>query len=614
MAKKEKKKKEPKRKPKYGLFSCVGYIYRLLWKYERLLAFAGIFTVPISLCLSALALYTPSAILSVLDTSDRFSYVALVIVGLLLAKLLFDLINSILSNRISNAEYYILKRMEYMWTARQRDRDWYLDFEPETEKINERAETAIQSNHTAGVHFPMDFSNMLAQLLNFLLFGSVISLLNPVIILLLAVGATLNFLMSRWQTNKSRADMDLRNDLDKKISYCTFGMSRDFKYAKDVRLYNMVSSIGNRLNTIFKLRENEQKKLENYGFVTAIVSFLIVLIRDGAAYAFLIYKATQGEVDAASFVLYFTAIASMSGLMGGILGTFDRVFSGALQISDYREAMEIPDRLNRGEGIAVPTAPFSIEFKDVSFKYPMGEKNVLEHVSFRIEPGEKIALVGLNGAGKTTLTLLMCGMFLPDEGEILLDGHPLADYNRDEMYSLFGFVPQNYHLLPISIARNIASAMTDEEIDREKLNRCIEIAGLEEKITSLEKGADTPLNREVNPDGIELSGGEIQKLLLARLLYKNPFCIILDEPTAALDPLAEDRIYRRYNEIASHATSVFISHRLASTRFCDRIFLLDGANFAEVGTHDELMKLNGKYRELFDVQSKYYREEESDHE
>ena len=376
----------------------------------------------------------------------------------------------------------------------------------------------------------------------------------------------------------------------------------------------MASSIGNRLNKIFKLRENEQRKLENYGFVTALVGFLIVLIRDGAAYAFLIYKATQGEVDAASFVLYFTAIASMSGLMGGILGTFDRVFSGALQISDYREAMEIPDRLNRGEGIPVPTAPFSIEFKDVSFKYPMGEKNVLEHVSFRIEPGEKIALVGLNGAGKTTLTLLMCGMFLPDEGEILLDGHPLTDYNRDEMYSLFGFVPQNYHLLPISIARNIASAMTDEEIDREKLNRCIEIAGLEEKITSLEKGADTPLNREVNPDGIELSGGEIQKLLLARLLYKNPFCIILDEPTAALDPLAEDRIYRRYNEIASHATSVFISHRLASTRFCDRIFLLNGANFAEVGTHDELMKLNGKYRELFDVQSKYYREEESDHE
>lgn len=297
----------------------------------------------------------------------------------------------------------------------------------------------------------------------------------------------------------------------------------------------------------------------------------------------------------------------MSGLMGGILGTFNRVFDGALQISDYREALEVPDRLNRGKGISLPSVPFSIEFKNVSFKYPKGEKKILDNVSFKIDPGEKIALVGLNGAGKTTLTMLICGLFLPDEGEILLDGHRLTDYNRDEMYSLFGFVPQNYHLLPISIARNIASAMNDGEIDRNKLDQCIETAGLSEKIASLEKGADTPLNREVNPDGIELSGGETQKILLARLLYKDPLCIILDEPTAALDPIAEDRIYRRYNEIAARATSIFISHRLASTRFCDRIFLLDGSHIAEEGTHDELMKLGGKYRELFDIQSKYYR-------
>ena len=295
-------------------------------------------------------------------------------------------------------------------------------------------------------------------------------------------------------------------------------------------------------------------------------------------------------------------------MMGSILGTINRVQDGAMQISDFREAMELPDRLNRGEGIPTPKGPFTIEFRNVSFKYPQGEKKILDNVSFRIESGEKIALVGLNGAGKTTLTMLMCGLFMPDEGEVLLDGHPLTEYNRDEIYALFGFVPQNYHLLPVSIARNIASAMTDDEIDREKLEYCIETAGLAEKIASLPNGAETPINREVNRDGIELSGGETQKLLLARLLYKNPPCIILDEPTAALDPIAEDRMYRRYNEIAANATSVFISHRLASTRFCDRIFLLEGANFVESGTHEELMERGGKYRELFDIQSKYYRE------
>lgn len=267
--------------------------------------------------------------------------------------------------------------------------------------------------------------------------------------------------------------------------------------------------------------------------------------------------------------------------------------------------------MNMGEGIPVPCGSFSVEFKNVTFRYPKGEKNVLENVSFKLEAGEKIALVGLNGAGKTTLTKLMCGLLLPDEGEVLLDGKSIFEYNRDEMYSLFGLIPQNYHLLPVSIACNIAC--TDEvwEIDQEKLNRCIRQAGLEEKIASLPLKADTPLNRQVNQDGVDLSGGEIQKLLLARLLYRGPRCMILDEPTAALDPIAEDRMYRKYNEIVNNATSVFISHRLASTRFCERILLLDGTGIAETGSHEELMAAGGKYRELFEIQSRYYQEQQA---
>ncbi|MBQ8577631.1 MAG: ABC transporter ATP-binding protein [Clostridia bacterium] len=608
MFKKVKQKKEPKRKPKYGMLSCVGYIYRLLWAHERGLAFVGIFTVPVSLLLAAITLYLPTAVLSALETQDRFSYIALVICGILLAKLLLNLSNQVINIKTSNAEHYVLLRMMYMLQSRQRDRDWYLDFEPEIRKSNERAESATENNHTAGVHFPMDFADMLSQVLKFLLFGSVISLLHPAIILLLAVGTGVNALAGRWLRERNYDDRDIRNALDRKIWYTSMGLSRNFGYAKDIRLYTMEDSVKNRGDRLFAARIKEQGKLELRAYLVALVSFLVVLVRDGAVYAFLIYKAVQGEVDASSFVLYFSAITSMASLMGGILGTFDRVASGALQISDFREALEIPDRLNRGAGIPTPTAPFSVEFRHVTFRYPEGEKTVLDDISFRIEPGEKIALVGLNGAGKTTLTLLMCGLLLPTSGEVLLDGHPLTDYNRDEMYRLFGFVPQEYHLLPVSIARNIAAAMTDDDIDRDRLAHCIEVAGLTEKIASLPLGADTPLNREVHPDGIALSGGEEQKLLLARLLYKDPLCIVLDEPTAALDPIAEDRMYRRYNEIAAHATSVFISHRLASTRFCDRIFLLDGARFAEVGTHDELMQRGGKYRELFDIQSKYYRE------
>lgn len=603
------KNKEPKRKPKYGVLSCVGYIYRLLWRSERGLVFTGILTVPISLALSALALYTPSVMLSVLEVSDRFPPVALVIAGLLFAQLLCDLANDIISAKINSSEHYVMAQMGYIWNQYERDRDWYHEYDPEVKKLDERAGNAVSSNHTAGVHFPMDFANMLTQILNFLLFGTVVSLLHPGIILLLALGCVLNAAMGRWERRKNWEERDVRNNLEKKIDYVIFSVSQKFSYAKDIRLYGMKQFLHDRLGWLCDLKRTEQRKMERRSILTALVNFLVVFIRDGVAYLFLIGEAVRGNVDASSFVLYFSAITSLSGVMGSILGMINRVQEGAMQLSDVREAMEGKDRLNRGLGIPVPEGSFSIEFKNVSYQYPKGEKKVLDNVSFRIEAGEKIALVGLNGAGKTTLTMLMCGMLLPDAGEILLDGHTLYEYNRDEMYGLFGLVPQRFNLLPLSIARNIASAGEEEEIDRDRLKSCIELSGLTEKINSLPEGVDTPLGRELYEDGVELSGGEIQKLLLARLLYKNPPCIILDEPTAALDPIAEDRMYRSYHQIAARATSVFISHRLASTKFCDRIFLLDGARFAEVGTHEELMAAGGKYRELFELQSKYYREE-----
>ncbi len=597
-----------KRKPKYGLFSCVAYIYRLLWQTERGLAFTGFLTVPLTVILSALALYMPPAVLRALGAQKSFSYVALVILGFLLTKLCFDLANLVITTKIGSSEHFVLMRMIYMYNEYQRTRDNYLNYDSEVAKLDQRGEAAISNNHTAGVHFPMDFANLAGTVLNFVLFGSVISMLHPVILLLLAAGSAVSYAAGAWERKKNWESQDIRNRIDKKIKYATLGTSWDFRFAKDIRLYQMQDSLHERFMRLLGQARREKWKCERRSIMAAAAGFLVVLIRDGAAYAFLISKAAAGELDAASFVLYFSAITSMAGLMSSILWTVNRVLDGALQVSDYREGLEATGKLNHGEGIPVPAKPFSIEFKHVSFRYPKGEKKVLDDISFKIEAGEKVALVGVNGAGKTTLIRLMCGLLLPDEGEILLDGHTLYEYNRDEMYTLFGLVPQVFSFLPVSIARNIACAGEKDEIDRGKLERSIELSGLSEKIASLPLGAETPLGRELSREGTELSGGETQKLLLARLLYKNPRCILLDEPTAALDPIAEDRIYHKYREIAEDATSVFISHRLASTPFCDRIFLLEGARFAEVGTHDELMAADGIYRGLFDVQSRYYRE------
>lgn len=607
MAKKERRKKEPKRKPKYGLFSCVKYLYQILWKYERSLTFSGILTVPFSLLLSALALYTSPTILKVLETSGRFSYIALVIFGILFAKLLLDVINHVISEKINRIINTLDLRLMYMTEIKRRNLDWNLEYE-----IDAREKIMRAGNSFVGIHLYRHFSSILSSVLEFLLFGTVVSMLHPLFFLLIIAGNVLDYAVGTWRRRKTWEDKDAMEKVEQKSSYMTnyFGVSLEF--AKDVRLYGMGEMLHNKAQALNKERRQIQRRWNRWNLWNSFISLLIVLIREGTVYAFLIYKAIAGDLSASEFILYFTAASSMAGFISTILGSWGEVNKSALAISDYREFMDLEGRLNHGKGIPVPQKPFSIEFRDVSYQYPEGEKKILDHISFKISAGEKIALVGLNGAGKTTLTMLMCGLLLPDEGEILLDGHSIYEYNRDEMFSLFGFVPQDYHVLPVSIARNIACTLENEEIDCERLKHCLETAGLDEKINSLPFGADTPLNRAVNPDGIELSGGEMQKLLLARLLYHNPLCIILDEPTAALDPIAEDRIYQHYNEIAQNATSVFISHRLASTRFCDRIFLLDGASFAEVGTHKELMASGGKYSELFDLQSKYYKEGAAD--
>lgn len=603
----KKTQKEPKRKPKYGLLSCVGFIYRYLWKNDRCLALHGLFTVVITVAAAAVELYTPSFILEALENASAFGYVALVIVGLLIAGFLAELAGKIVSIRNETGELYMTDHLLYQKLSKQRSRDWYHQYSESIQKLDERADKAVQDNHTAGVHLPMDFAAIVATVLNFLLFGGVVSMLHPLIIVLLAIGCAVSYGMTVWERKANYQQMDERNAANKRMRY-VHHMAATFKYGKDIRLYRMQGYLHTLSSKIIATCQHFVDLWECRSFLTAVISFLVVLIRDGLAYGFLIHKAVAGEVNAAQFVLYFSAITALSGYMNDILTNWGKVAEGALQISDFREDLEIEDKLNHGKGIPTPKGPFTIEFKDVCYKYPMGEKQILDHVSFKIAAGEKIALVGLNGAGKTTLTMLMCGLLLPDSGEVLIDGHSILEYNRDELYDLFGLVPQNYNLLPMSIGRNIACAMTEEEIDRQKLWACLEMVGLAEKIRSLPMKENTPLNREVYPDAVDLSGGEKQKLLMARLLYKNPACMILDEPTAALDPIAESKMYEKYNEITRNVTSVFISHRLASTRFCDRIFLLDGANFAEEGTHDELMAAGKKYRKLFDVQSKYYKE------
>lgn len=610
--KKDQENKATKRKPKYGFFSCVGYSLRLTWNTRKSVAVSAIAAIPVALVWSMIGLYLPSIIIDALETKDDFWNIVFIIAALVGAQLVFSIVRRYIDVKRFDAEHHVLLKMLYDYNAKMRDMDYSLQLEEANQEIMDRASASVENNHTAGVHFIEYFANIIINILSFVLFGAVVSMLNPFILILLIIGCLVNYYMAKWQHKRNWQDRKERNAINKKLNYIAFTVSNDLGYGKDIRLFSLADFLNSLVEKLEGQWYHEQKKIDKYAFMTSLVNFLVVLVRDGVAYAFLILQAARGEVDSAQFVLYFSAITSLSGFISGILNLWTKLHDGALSVSDYREFFDIKDRCNRGSGIAVPKGkPLSVEFKDVSYKYPKGEGKVLDHVSFTIHAGEKIALVGSNGAGKTTMTMLMCGLLVPDEGEILIDGHSIYEYNRDDLYSLFSLVPQNYSLMPFTIAENISVADVEvgEVIDMEKIDRCITAAGLEEKIKSLPLGVNTPLNKQVHPDATELSGGEAQKLLLARALYRNAEILILDEPTAALDPIAEDEMYRKYNAFSENATSIFISHRLASTQFCDRIFFLDGAKIVEEGTHQELIKLGGKYRELFDIQAKYYKEE-----
>jgi ABC-type multidrug transport system fused ATPase/permease subunit len=314
---------------------------------------------------------------------------------------------------------------------------------------------------------------------------------------------------------------------------------------------------------------------------------------------------TNGTLSIADAVFYLSAVGLLAGVIMDVVNGFSQLNEASLSICYLREFLDMPDATNRSKGAKLPDSAVEIEFDDVTFADPAAESNAVNGVSFKIKKGEKIAVVGKNGAGKTTLVKLLSGLYKPSGGKIKINGTEVPEFNRDEYFSLIAAVFQDIYLFPVSFAQNVALC-EEKDIDIIKFNRSIEFAGLREKLNSLPDGKDTMLLKGVLDNAIELSGGEKQKLALARALYKGGSLLILDEPTAALDPIAENEMYLKYNEFTRGQTSVFISHRLSSTRFCDRIFYVDEGKIVETGSHDELMTLNGKYAEVFDIQSHYY--------
>lgn len=339
-------------------------------------------------------------------------------------------------------------------------------------------------------------------------------------------------------------------------------------------------------------------------FVASVAEITCSAARDFICCFYLIH-CMQNGMKLSEFVFCLGVIAGFSGWFGSVSDNWIRMRGCSRQISDIRAFLDLPREDGEKE---IPEQGFDkidIVFEHVSYCYEDSDKPVLKDVSFHIAPGEHVALVGLNGAGKTTVAKLMAGLYLPTEGEIYINGISTRKLDKKEYFGHQAAVFQDTFVLAYTIGENIALC---EDVDEKRAWKCLEMAGLSQKVKSLPDGLLTYLGKDLSEQGIALSGGETQKLLLARALYRNPALILLDEPTAALDALAESEIYEIYNSVLAGVTSLFISHRLASTRFCSQVILLSDGEIVEQGSHGELMKKQGRYHNLFQIQSKYYEE------
>lgn len=608
-----KRSKETKKKPYRSPGSNILWSFRGQIKYAPgAVAMCAVQT-PVKAFLTFAAIYIPSLVVTLVTEGGSFSHAAAVVGGILLAVLLADVGERLLRCQIVGKQNLYRHAMTLELNRKSLGCFYQVYERKALRELRDRAITATET--WDGVQpltdLPREAWTLVESVLCYALFGAVISFVSPWLLVLLTFAPGINWFCVRAYQNWSYRTRDRRTALDSRMEYLR-KKSGDFAAAKDIRVYGMTGWLREMFRELDGKRRAEGSAMVWRHFLSRSADLLVILLRDGITYALLISMALRGEISPGQFVLYFAAVSSFAEWVGNILGSLNKIHSLSLTICDLREYLEYPEPPQEGTHKASEVSlPPEIVFDHVSFRYDGAEEDTLKDISFTLSPGEKVALVGLNGAGKTTLVKLLCGLYLPTQGDIRVGGYSLRTFSREEYYKLFSPVFQDIRTAFYSLAQTV-SCKSEQETDYALAESCMRQAGLGAKLDSLPLGVKTCLDKQVNKESTELSGGEKQKLMLARALYKNAPVLVLDEPTSALDPIAENEIYRQYNEMSAQKTSLFISHRLASTRFCDRILYLEKGRILQEGSHESLLAAPGPYAQLYEMQSCWYREEKED--
>ena len=592
-------------KPQYGMWSNIRFMVNNARKYAQSVLWLCVAFAALSVSIQLAELFVAPMVLRKVETCaplwellGTIAFFAVLLLGL--NALMGYLDENILFGRIEVRSGIIKDINDKACTT-----SYPHTRSPQVLKLQEEALNACNSNAAPGEHIWSTLTMLLLNLAGLVIYLALLSDLNPILLAVAAATTVAGFFAGKRINEWEYRHREEKAQYEKELHYIR-QKTESVRLAKDIRIFGLGPWLNDVYSSVRHLAEAFVCRRERVYTLTCLVDAVLQLARNGIAYAYLIHITLTRGLPASQFLLYFTAFSGFSQWVTGLLSNFSQLHKESLELSRIQEYLNLPEPFRFSGGKPIPKGPFELRLEGVTFRYPGTKKEILRDMNLTIHPGEKLAIVGLNGAGKTTLVKLLCGFYDPDEGRVLLNGTDIQEFNRREYYSLFSAVFQDMSVLDITVAETVAQ--TVEGIDVPKVEQCLQRAGLAEKIASLPQGLSTHVGRKVYLDGVEFSGGETQRLMLARALYKDGGILVLDEPTAALDPLAESDIYSKYNEMTQGKTSVFISHRLASTRFCDRILFLKDGGIAEEGTHQQLLDADGEYAGLFRVQARYYQE------
>ncbi len=470
--------------------------------------------------------------------------------------------------------------------------------------LHKATRTTSNPNHGMGGVMKYSFS-IVGYVLGFIGYVGIIFVLHPLVLAYLLVTVLVIYHLK----NKADAYKISREDevrpAERKTRYLARTMT-DFEYGKDMRIYQLKDMILAKMLEFNLYSENISKQVFTKYLKVELIDAALVLIRDGIVYGYIAFMALSGSITFGDFIMYTATVSGFAVWMQELMRDFTELKVSARFVDEFRDYMDIDGNFSPEMPAQVPEGrQLEIKFDRVNFSYPGTDKNIFDDLSLHIPAGQKLAVVGVNGAGKTSLIKLLTGLYRPTSGKIMIEGTDIFEIPINEHYKLFSVVYQEIKPLAASISENVASS---ETYDEGKVWDAITRAGLKKKVDSLDKKLGTPILKVLEDDGLELSGGENQKLALARALYKNGPIVILDEPTAALDPIAEKDIYESFGDMIDGRTAIFISHRLSSTKFCDKVAYFEDGKIEEYGTHDELLHLGGKYAHMFNTQAQYYQD------